>query len=53
MPTLPHPSLLPMTLMTWAQQDVLLLQPPLALALGLLALLTRSPADSPSGCGLA
>lgn len=44
MPPLPRLALLPSWLMTWAQQDVLVLQAVLALGLGLLATLLRRPA---------
>jgi len=40
--TVPQISLLPTTLVTWAQQDVLFLQPLLGLGLGLVALCCRS-----------
>jgi diguanylate cyclase (GGDEF)-like protein/PAS domain S-box-containing protein len=42
MPPLPRLAVLPMSVMSWAQQDVLFFQPIMALALGLLALLLRS-----------
>jgi diguanylate cyclase (GGDEF)-like protein/PAS domain S-box-containing protein len=42
MSALPHLALLPLTALSWPQQDILLLQPVIALALGGLALLGRS-----------
>ena len=41
MPPLPRMDVLPFTVMSWAQQDILLFQPVLALALGALAIATR------------
>ncbi len=42
MPPLPRLAILPVSVMSWAQQDVLFMQPILALALGVLALVIRA-----------